>query len=124
MSQFKADRPETFISNGALANPWRFVVITADRTVGLAGAAARADGVLMSTADAAGQEVAVATEGSGNSIRIEAGAAFAAGAKLAPDATGRAVTAGAAAQYSAVATQAATAAGDLVECHLRSGTAA
>lgn len=119
---YKADRPVTFIANGAITARNRFVVVTADQTVGLAGAGARADGVNLDTAAAAGDGVPVATEQSGPSVLIEAGAAFAAGAKLAPDASGRAVAAGAGAAYSAVAWSAATALGDLVECQLRSGT--
>lgn len=123
MSQMKADRPHTLEANGAIANRFRFVVLTGDYTVGVAGAGARAHGVNLDTADIAGRGIAIATEGSGVSVKIEAGAAFAAGALLTPDATGRAVAAAAAAPYSARALQAAGAAGEIVECELVSGTA-
>ena len=121
MAQMKADRPATYLANAAIASRYRFVIVTADYTVGLAGAAARAFGVNLDTATAAGQGILVATRGSGPTVKIEAGAAVAAGALLAPDATGRAVTCGAAAQYSGKALQAATAAGDLIECELADG---
>ena len=122
--QFKNDRPVTFQANGAMASRWRFVVLTAEQTVGYAGAGARALGVNMDTAEAAGDAVPVALPTTGPTIKIEAGAAVAAGARLAPDASGRAVAAGAAAAYSAIALSAATAAGDLIEAVLESGTAA
>lgn len=123
MSQMKADHPVTYQASGAMTSLYRFVVFTGDYTVGYAGAGARAIGVNLDSADIAGRGILVATPGSGQSVKIEAGAAFAAGALLAPDATGRAVVAAGAAQYSAVAAQAATAAGDLIEAQLESGTA-
>jgi hypothetical protein len=123
MAQMKADRPHTLLANGAMASRYRFCIITADYTVGYAGAGARAHGVNLDTAPYAGHGVAIAAEGSGVSVKIEAGAAFGAGALLKPDALGRAVTASGAEQYSARAIQAATALGDLVECELVSGTA-
>ena len=121
MSQMKADRPATYLANAAIASRFRFVIITADYTVGLAGAAARAFGVNLDTATAAGQGILIATRGSGPTVKIEAGAAIAAGALLMPDAVGRAVTVGAAGHYSARAIQAATALGDIIECELTEG---
>jgi hypothetical protein len=123
MSQMLADRPQTFLANGAILNRFRFVVMTGDYTVGVAGAAVRAMGVNLDTADIAGRGILVATPGSGPSVKIEAGAAFAAGALLAPDATGRAIAAVAAAPYSARALQASLAAGNIVECILENGVA-
>lgn len=123
MSQMLADRPETFQASGVMASLFRFVVYTGDYTVGYAGAGVRAIGVNLDTADVAGRGILVATQGSGVSVKVEAGAAFGAGSLLAPDATGRAVVAAGGAPYSAVAKQAATAAGDLIEAHLEAGTA-
>lgn len=123
MAQMKSDRPVTHYATGAMLNRFRFVVFTADYTVGYAGAGVRAIGVNLDTADIAGRGILVALPGSGQTVKVEAGAAFAAGALLAPDATGRAVVAAGAAPYSAVAQQAATAAGDLIEAQLESGTA-
>lgn len=123
MSQMKADRPHTLLASGAITSRYRFVVISADYTISPAGAGAKAHGVNLDTAPVAGWGTAVASGGSGVSVKIEAGAAFAAGALLAPDASARAVTAAGGAAYSARAIQAATAAGDLVECELVSGVA-
>ena len=123
MAQMKADRPATYLANGAIANRFRFVVITGDYTVGPAGAGVRAFGVNLDTADIAGRGILIAQQGSGVTVKIEAGAAFAAGALLAPDASARAVAATATNPYSARAIQAATAAGDIVECELEGGTA-
>lgn len=123
MSQFKADRPATYLANGVIANAFRFVKITAEYTVGLCGAGDAAFGVNLDTADAAGRGLAVATVASGPTVKIEAGAAFAAGALLKPDASGRAVTAASGNNVSAYALEAATALGDMVECELRHGVA-
>lgn len=123
MSQMKADRPETMLANGAIANRFRFVVITGDNTVGVAGAGVKAFGVNLDTADIAGRGIAVAVRSSGVSVKIESGAAFAAGALLAPDVSGRAVTAAGGAAYSARAMAAAGGAGELVECELADGVA-
>jgi hypothetical protein len=123
MAQMKADRPHTLLANGAILNRFRFVVVTGDYTVGVAGAGARANGVNLDTADAAGRGILVAGPGSGISVKIEAGAAFAAGALLTPDATGRAVVAAGGAPYSARALQAASGAGSIVEAELESGVA-
>lgn len=122
MSQMKADRPVTYLANGAMANVFRFVVFTAEYTVGYAGAGVLAVGVNIDTADAAGRGIAVATEHSGPSVKITAGAAFAAGALLKPDASARGIAAIGGDKYSGRAIEAATAAGDLVEIELTSGT--
>jgi len=120
MAQMKALLVQTFNANGAINSKFRFLVFTAEYTVGLAGAGARAIGVNIDTAPSAGRGLAVVTQGT---VKVEAGAAVAAGALVAPDATGRAITATGGAQYSARALQAATAAGDIIECELESGTA-
>jgi hypothetical protein len=54
----------------------------------------------------------------GEMVRIEAGAAFALDAFLTSDATGRGVTAATGNQVTAIARQAAAAAGDLVNCEI------
>jgi hypothetical protein len=123
MAQFLADRPETFLANAAMTSRWRFVKFTGDYTVGYCVAGDPADGVNMDTADVAGRGILVAGPGSGPSIKIEAGAAIAAGAPLKPDASGRGITAVGGDKYSARALQAATAAGDLIEAHFESGVA-
>lgn len=122
MSQAKADRPQTLLANGAMASRFRFVVMTGDYTVGYAGAGVQAAGINQDTADIAGRGVNVAT-GNNPSSKLEAGAAFAAGAKLAPDASGRGVTAVGGQPYSARAMQAATALGDIVEVLYENGVA-
>jgi hypothetical protein len=123
MAQMLADRPHTLLATGVMASRFRFVVFTGEYTVGYAGAGARAAGINLDTAAAAGMGILVANEGSGPTCKIEAGAAFSAGALLKPDASGRGIAAVATDAYSARALQAATAAGDLVECELVSGTA-
>lgn len=121
MAQMKADRPATYYANGAMANRWRFVVLTGDYTVGYAGAGATAFGVNLDTADIAGRGIGVVEPSSGVSCKLEAGAAFAAGAYLKPDASGRGIAAATGQQYSARAIQAATALGDVVEVMLQNG---
>jgi len=119
MAQMKSLLTETFNAEAVISNKFRFMIPgAAEYTVNLAGAGATAIGVNIDKADAIGKGIAVVTKGN---PKIEAGAAFAYGAKLKPDATGRAVTAVATDKYSAVARQAATAAGDIVECSLEAG---
>jgi hypothetical protein len=120
MSQMKVERPETLLANGAMASKYRFVVITGDYTVGYAGAGAKAYGVNLDTADAAGRGILIAKD---QNPKLEAGAAFAAGAYLKPDAAGRGVTAASTQPYSARALQAATALGDIVEVSIEHGVA-
>jgi hypothetical protein len=98
----------------------KFAKVTADYTVGLA--TANTDGVVGVIDDiphnAAGAQVAIRF---GGTCQILAGAAFSAGAKVTPDATSRAIAAVATQDYHAIALQAATAAGDLIECFLIKG---
>jgi hypothetical protein len=74
-------------------------------------------GVAYDNQDVIGRDVPVAHR-SGETVLIEAGAAVALDAKLKSDATARAVAAAATNPYSAVARQAATAAGELIVCEL------
>jgi hypothetical protein len=123
MSQMLADRPHTLLANGAMLNRFRFVVITGDQTCGYAGAGVRAAGVNLDTADVAGRGILVANPNAGPTVKIEAGAAFGAGALLAPDASGRAVTAVGGSPYSGRSMQAASGAGVIVEMQWENGTA-
>lgn len=121
MAQMKALLQQTFNAAADLSSfRYRFVVMSADYTVNIAGAGARALGVLQDNPAAAGRGALVCTDGT---TKLVAGAAVAAGALLTSDATGRGVTAGGGTQYSAKALQAATAAGDLIEVQLENGTA-
>jgi Uncharacterized conserved protein (DUF2190) len=123
MSQMNADRPHTLLAAGAIANRFRFVVISGAYTVSVAGAGVRAHGINIDTADAAGRGIAVAGPGSGVTCKLTAGAAFSAGALLKPDASGRGIAAAGGEAYSAVALEAALAAGDIVEVQQESGVA-
>jgi hypothetical protein len=122
MAQFKADRPATYLANGAISNRFRFVTITGDYTVGVCGAGGAVFGVNLDTASAAGQGICIAHPGSGPTVQVTAGAAFAAGAFLKSDASGRAIAALTTNKYHAQAIQAALAAGDLVEVMFVEGT--
>lgn len=121
MSQMKADRPATYLAGGVMASLFRFVKFTGDYTVSYCVAGDPADGVNLDKAAAAGDGILIAGPGSGPTVKIEAGAAVAAGDPLKPDASGRAITAVSTNKYSARALQAATALGDLIECQLESG---
>lgn len=118
MAQMFADRPATYVANGAMANRFRFVVITADYTVGYAGAGVYAFGVNLDTADASGRGVAIVTQGSGPTVKLTIGAAVAAGALLKPDAAAKGITAASTERASARAIQAGGADGDLIEVEL------
>lgn len=72
------------------ATPYRFVTINASGQVAIAGAGAKADGVLQNDPAAQGRAAAVAI---GGQTKIVLGGTVAAGAQVASDATGRAVTA-------------------------------
>ncbi len=100
----------------------RFAKITADNTVGVA--TANTDPVVGIIDDipfnAAGAQVAIRFAGT---AQVFAGAAYAAGAKLTTDASGRAVLATAGQTFHAIAIQAATAVGDLCEAFLVKGVA-
>lgn len=123
MSQQIPGHVETFVTGADLStHKSKFLKVTADNTVGLA--TAPADPVIGVQYDipfnAAGAQVAVMLDGT---PIIMAGAAFSAGAKLMPDGSGRAIVATASGNYHAIAIQAATALGDLVQCKLQNGVA-
>lgn len=117
MSQMKADRPSTYLAAAAMAFLYRFVKFTAEYTVNYCGAdeGKLAAGVTLDTATAAGMGILIAGPHSGPTMKIEAGAAIAAGAPVKPDASGRAVTAGGADVACGRVLEAATAAGDIIE---------
>lgn len=94
--------------------------ITADRTVGLSGAGEVVDGIIWDEPPAAGRQCHVAIAGT---VEVKAGAAFAAGAKLKSDASGKFITAPATEKYYAIAHEAATADGDIIEARLENGVA-
>lgn len=95
------------------ANQYRFVEITAAQTVGACNAITDlAIGVLQNDPDAAGKPAAVAIFGT---TKVVAGAAIAAGAKVAPTAAGKAQTAASTQVPRAIALDAAAADGDVIE---------
>ena len=123
MSQSVSVFVETFVTGADLsAHKNKFMRVSADNTINLA--TANGDPVIGVLDDiphnAAGAQAAVRMLGT---VQILAGAAVAAGGKVTPDGTGRAVIATAGQAFHAIAIQAATAAGDLIECFLKSGTA-
>ena len=123
MSQSVPGMVETFLAGADLsASKNRFAKVSADNTVSVATAAA--DSVIGVIDDipyaAAGAQVAVRMSGT---VMITASAAIAAGAKVTPTTGGKAVTAGGGTAYHAIAIQAATADGDLIECFLQKGVA-
>ena len=99
------------------------VIVSAQQTVAIAGAAGDAIGILQNEPDAAGKAALVAEAGSGTS-EVIAGAAFAVGARLASNAAGRLIAATAGQHYIAIAREAATADGDRVEALLTKGLVA
>lgn len=98
----------------------KFLKVTADYTVNIATAAG--DAVVGVQDDipfnAAGAQVAIRF---GGTAEVMAGAAVAAGAKVMPDASGRAITATTGLDYHGIALEAATAVGDLIEVFLVKG---
>lgn len=98
------------------ARLWRFGKETSTGIAACSVAGERADGVIAggfpSTPNAAGKPVDMQIE---RLIKVESGAPFAAGADLTTDTVGRAVTAGAGDNINAIACDAATAAGQLVQ---------
>lgn len=86
-------KTRTFEAGQALATQFIFVVQAADGQVDpVATLGARADGVLLTPAAAAGQAVTVAYDGR---VKVLAGGNIALGAAVTANATGRAVAAGA-----------------------------
>lgn len=84
-------KTRTYEAGQALATQFIFVVQAADTQVDPVGVAgARSDGVLLTTATAAGQAVTVAYDGR---VKVLAAGTIAAGAAVASNATGRAVAA-------------------------------
>jgi hypothetical protein len=116
----------------ATIEPCRFVKISGNYTVAQCVANDVAIGISQQgscTPPVDGAPTAAATVGlpiqvfgDTETTLIEAGAAFAAGAELKPDATGRGIAAVANDKYSAVAQKAATAAGQLIPVLIRTGT--
>ena len=121
MAQMKADRPHTLVAAGAMPNPYRFVKYSADYTVTLCGAGDKADGVNLDTPLAAGDGVLMAGAGSGQSIKVEIGAAVSMPNYLKPDAAGRAIPATTGQVYSARPMQAGTASGQIIEAVYETG---
>jgi hypothetical protein len=95
--------------------------MTADRTVNVAGAGELVFGVIWDEPDAAGKQVHVALEGL---VEVKAGAAFAAGAYLKSDASGKWIAAVSGNNYYAQAEEAATADGDIVSARITQGRVA
>ena len=96
-----------------------FVIVTSagERTVATPAAGAKADGVLLND-PVTGVAAAVAVFGR---VKVVAGAAIAAGAEIATDAQGRAITAAATAIRLGKTTEAATAAGQLITVDFYTG---
>lgn len=89
----------------------------ADSVILNAAATTRSLGITEEPQATVGKPVRVAHR-PGELVRVEAGAAFALDAFLTSDGTGRAVTAASGNQVTAIARQAALAAGDLVLCEI------
>ena len=86
-------KTRTFEAGQALATQFIFVTQAPDGQVDPTGDGLRADGVLLTTATAAGQAVTVAYDGR---VKVLAGGVIAVGGPVASSATGRAVAATAA----------------------------
>lgn len=98
------------------AGQYRFVELTAAQTVNVCGAITDiAIGVLQNDPDAAGKPAVVALSGT---TKVVAGAAIAAGARVAPTAAGKAQTAASTQYPRAIALDAAAADGDVIEVFL------
>lgn len=123
MSQQNNIFPYTMVAAADLSgNRYRFVRVTADYTVNVA--VAPADSVIGVQYDipfaGAGAQVGIHMIGT---TMIVAGGAIAAGSKLTPTAAGKAAVAAIGQAFHAIALQAATADGDLIECFLTKGVA-
>lgn len=91
MAYFEDTKNRTMIAGQALATQFIFVVMAADGQVDPVGTAgARADGVLLTTATAAGQAVTVAYDGR---VNVLAGGTIARGDQIASTNAGKAATA-------------------------------
>lgn len=106
---FENTESVSLTASGAIAQ-YRFVSVGANGQIAQSTAGADPHAVSAEAATAANQVINV-FELSGK-VEVEAGAAFAAGAIIASDATGRAVTATTGDEVGGVALQAATAAGE------------
>lgn len=95
------------------AQQYRFVNLDGTGKAALAGAGAEAVGVLQNK-PVANAEATVADIGGGGTSKVVAGAAIAAGARVASDASGRAVTAGVGNAILGRARVAAAAAGEII----------
>ena len=112
---------ETFVTGADMSTYRnRFLKVSADNTVNLS--TAPADAVLGVQEDipfaAAGLQVGVCLLGT---PQVNAGAAYAAGAKLTPNGSGKAITAVSTNQYFGIAIQAATAVDELPQMKLVGG---
>jgi hypothetical protein len=113
MAQSTPVLDKTYLANADLStNQFRAVKFTADDTVGVTAAGQDATGIQQDMPAAAGRGCRVRMLGTSKAV---AGAAFAAGALLASDATGRLIVAVAGNYVVGRANQAALAAGDIVE---------
>lgn len=91
MARMEGYSTRTFEAGQALATPFIFVVQASDGQVDPIGTAGvRTDGVLMTTATAAGQPVAVAFDGR---MKVLAAGTIARGAAVSSNNTGRAIAA-------------------------------
>jgi hypothetical protein len=123
MSQLNNIFPYTMVAAADLsAKQYLFAKITADYTVNVA--TLHSDSIPGVIYDipyaAAGAQVGLHMIGT---TMIMAGGAISAGAKIKPSATGKAAVAATGEGYHAIALQAATADGDLIECLLVKGVA-
>jgi hypothetical protein len=115
MSQSYGRQDETYMANADFSLfQFRYAVMVAEYTVGLAGANVRALGVIqdLPVQGKAGAPSAIRRTGTS---KVVAGAPFAAGVPLTSDGVGRAVQATAGQFINGYALEAATAIGDIVE---------
>lgn len=119
MSQAMHLLPVTFMAAANLSTKrFYLVVISAEQTVNLAGAAASGAYPLQNDPDAAGEDALVEMKGTS---KVVAGAAFAAGARITPNGSAQAITATTGQPFCGRALEAATAANDIVEYVIEHG---
>lgn len=97
---------------------YKFVKLTGDRTVNIAGAGEQVEGVLQNTPEAAGYAAHVRGDGT---TQIVLGGTVAAGAPLKSDANGDAVTAVSTNKYYLIAMEAGVD-NDIIEARFETGT--
>ena len=121
MSQSYGRADETYMANADLStHQYKFAVVVAEYTVGLAGANVRTVGIIQDI-PVKGQAGAPCVIRRNGTSKLVAGAAIAAGAQLTSDASGRGVTATAGQIINAQALEAAAAAGEIIEVTCRPG---